>query len=328
MKAFEDIKDSDIKKDIIIDGLMRSNGVYLLVSKPKVGKSMFALQLADSIAIGKPFLGYKVLKPSPVLYITTEVDSGQLKGRCELLGISFNKSSFFVIDRDNKSKINMMDIEYQIQEFAHEYNGKILIIDMLKDVDFNVAYDINSYQDIAQILMPRIRSLGDKYGLTILLVHHLNKLGKTLGSTGFDAVVDGIFRLNADSFDNKIVKLEVFNRDFPDINESLKKDSNQIFSIIENIEVEHKDINLINLVKYAQREKEFDFVCGDIINKANLLCTPTQLGRLINSNIDLLKRDGLHLIKRRTSEGRKYFAKYIEPNQEFEVEEEHPNENE
>ena len=272
MKAFEDIKDSDIKKDIIIDGLMRSNGVYLLVSKPKVGKSMFALQLADSIANGKTFLGYKVLKPSPVLYITTEVDSGQLKGRCKLLGITFDKSSFFVIDRDNKSKINMMDIEYQIQEFAHEYNGKILIIDMLKDVDFNVAYDINSYQDIAQILMPRIRSLGD--------------------------------------------------------NESLKKDSNQIFSIIENIEVEHKDINLINLVKYAQREKEFDFVCGDIINKANLLCTPTQLGRLINSNIDLLKRDGLHLIKRRTSEGRKYFAKYIEPKQEFEVEEEHPNENE
>ena len=141
MKAFEDIKDSDIKKDIIIDGLMRSNGVYLLVSKPKVGKSMFALQLADYIANGKPFLGYKVLKPSPVLYITTEVDSGQLKGRCELLGISFNKSSFFVIDRDNKSKINMMDIEYQIQEFAHEYNGKILIIDMLKDVDLNRCDD-------------------------------------------------------------------------------------------------------------------------------------------------------------------------------------------
>lgn len=79
MKAFEDIKDSSTKKDIIIDGLMRSKGVYLLVSKPKVGKSMFALQLANSIANGKPFLGYKVLKPSPILYITTEIDSSQLK---------------------------------------------------------------------------------------------------------------------------------------------------------------------------------------------------------------------------------------------------------
>ena len=47
MKAFEELN-SSTKKDIIIDNLMRSKGVYLLVSKPKVGKSLFALQLANS----------------------------------------------------------------------------------------------------------------------------------------------------------------------------------------------------------------------------------------------------------------------------------------
>ena len=49
MKAFEELKETT-KKDIIIDGIMRSKGVYLLVSKPKVGKPLFALQLANSIA--------------------------------------------------------------------------------------------------------------------------------------------------------------------------------------------------------------------------------------------------------------------------------------
>ena len=78
MKAFEELKETT-KKDIIIDGIMRSKGVYLLVSKPKVGKSLFALQLANSIANKKAFLGHEILKPSPVLYITTEGDSGQLK---------------------------------------------------------------------------------------------------------------------------------------------------------------------------------------------------------------------------------------------------------
>ena len=87
-----------------------------------------------------------------------------------------------------------------------------------------------------------------------------------------------------------------------------------------NIEYLHK--NKTNLLKYAQKEQEFDFVCGDIINRANLFCTPTQLGRLINSNLDYLKINGLHLIQKRTSEGRKYFAKYIEPKQELDVEEE------
>lgn len=38
-----------IKKDIIVENLMISNGVYLLVSHPKVGKSMFVQQLAFSL---------------------------------------------------------------------------------------------------------------------------------------------------------------------------------------------------------------------------------------------------------------------------------------
>ena len=76
MIAIEDV-DKTIKKDIIVEGLMRSKGVYLLVSKPKVGKSMLALQLSYCITNGIPFLGHKVIA-SPVLYITTESDIFQL----------------------------------------------------------------------------------------------------------------------------------------------------------------------------------------------------------------------------------------------------------
>ena len=54
MKAFEKLKETT-KKDIIIDEIMMSKGVSLLVSKPKVGKSLFALQLANSIASNKAF---------------------------------------------------------------------------------------------------------------------------------------------------------------------------------------------------------------------------------------------------------------------------------
>lgn len=60
MKILEELKETT-KKGIIIDGIMRSKGVYLLVSKPKVGKSLFALQLANSIANKKAFLGHEIL---------------------------------------------------------------------------------------------------------------------------------------------------------------------------------------------------------------------------------------------------------------------------
>ena len=317
MKAFEDLKES-AKKDIIIDGLMRSKGVYLLVSKPKVGKSLFALQLANSIANGKPFLGHEILKPSPVLYITTELSDSQLKDRCNLLGISFKKNTFFAIDRSDKQSINFSDIEYEVKEFAEEYNGKILILDMLKDISFDIGYDINSYQDIAQKLMPQIRSYADKYNLTILFVHHLNKLGKTLGSTGFDAVVDGIIRLSKNCYDDSTIKMEIINRDFPDDEEYLHKDKNQVFSIAKDNALETQNPIVIGVVKYAIREKNFDFNVSEIINKANLMCTATQMDKLINSNLALLEKEGLHITKYRTTEGRMYHIKYEEPSLENE----------
>ena len=60
MKAFEELKETT-KKDIIIDGIMMSKGVYLLVSNPEVGKSMCALQLSNSSINGKPFLDHEIL---------------------------------------------------------------------------------------------------------------------------------------------------------------------------------------------------------------------------------------------------------------------------
>ena len=317
MKAFEELKEST-KKDIIIDGIMRSRGVYLLVSKPKVGKSLFALQLANSIANGKPFLGHEILKPSPVLYITTELADSQLKDRCNLLGISFEKNKFYVIDRSEKQTIDFMDIEYQVKEFAEELNGRVLILDMLKDIDFGIGYDINSYQDISQKLMPKIRSYAEKYNLTILFVHHLNKLGKTLGSTGFDAVVDGIIRLNKNCYDDNTIKMEIINRDFPDIEEHLHKDKNQVFSIAQDTSLEFVNPNVIGFIKYAIREKEFDFMISEIINKANLMCTPTQLGKLISTHEELLKKEGLQITRYRTTDGRVIHVKYEEPSLENE----------
>lgn len=92
MKAFEELKES-AKKDIIIDGLMRSKGVYLLVSNPKVEKFMLALQLSCSIINRTPFLGYKV-NPSPVLCVTTKSDKIQLKEHLEFMELPAKKTLY------------------------------------------------------------------------------------------------------------------------------------------------------------------------------------------------------------------------------------------
>lgn len=60
LKPIEQI-DTNIKKDTIINNIMKSKSVYLLVSNPEVGKSMFALQLSNSSTNGKPFLDHEII---------------------------------------------------------------------------------------------------------------------------------------------------------------------------------------------------------------------------------------------------------------------------
>jgi len=201
---------------------MKSKGLYCLVSNAKVGKSMFAIQLSYALATGKQFVGHNTMS-SLVLYISTESDFGQIRERTKFLKLDFPLNTLFIIDRNGKGEINILDIKDQISEFAKNKNGKLLIIDMLKDVNLGINYDINNYQDVGQKLLPKLRSICEEYNLTILFTHHLNKRGTILGNTAFDAVVDGKLTLIEDKNDKSLIRLNIINRDFPKIRYSVKE---------------------------------------------------------------------------------------------------------
>ena len=311
MRVIEDIMNIE-KKDNIIDDIMKSKGLYCLVSNAKVGKSMFALQLSYAIASGKQFLGHNV-KSSPVLYISTESDFGQIRDRIDFLGLEFPKDTFFIIDRNGKGEVNLNELEVDIMEFAKYKDGKVLIIDMLKDTNVGIDYDINNYQDVGQKLLPKLRSICEKYNLTILFTHHLNKRGTVLGSTAFDAVVDGKLTLIESKNDKSIIRLNVINRDFPEIDINLKKTKNQIFNVTSKEEDDEINFNLIQIIKYVSCVSDCEFTCNEIINKLNLIITPRQLGRLLHSSIDILNKEGVDIIIKKTGTARLYIAHYEEP---------------
>lgn len=191
MKTISEMRNSFTKKDFIVDNLMKSKGLYCLVARPKVGKSLLALQLANSIATGQPFLGFRTI-PSPVLYISTEMDYTQIMSRIDKMQLQFDDSNFALIEQSpNERKLNLMDLQLDFQTFATDYNGRFVIIDMFSGIDMNNGYDLNNYQDMGQYVIPKFREICKKYNFTILLVHHLNKNNTSLGSTAIDGSVDG-----------------------------------------------------------------------------------------------------------------------------------------
>ena len=138
MKQLNEINKT-IKKDIIVENLMISNGVYLLVSHPKVGKSMFAQQLAFSLTTGEDFLGLKV-KPSHVLYVTTEGDLNQLDMRYNLMNLHPVIDKLHIVDHDDTPDFYIRDIECDIHQLASDGQKLFVIMDMLKDIKFDKIY--------------------------------------------------------------------------------------------------------------------------------------------------------------------------------------------
>ena len=317
MKTISEMRKENIKKDFIVENFMKSNGLYCLVARPKVGKSLLALQLANSIATGTTFLGFRT-SPSPVLYISTEMNFSQILDRIDKMNLEFTDDNFRLKEQEiNERKLNLMDLQLEFQEFANDLNGRFVIIDMFSGIDMNNGYDLNNYQDMGQYVIPKFRELCKKYNFTILLIHHLNKNNKSLGSTAIDGSVDGIITLKLDqNLKNKILFVYE-SRDYESQDFVLKRNENLIF---ERSEIDSNDLNpnLLIFLNYAIKQKEFSFTISDITSKLNLQIVPSVFGKLLKSNLDNLEKEGLHIELKRTGTDRIYTAKYEEPNYENE----------
>ena len=276
MKSISEMRKETLKKDFIVDNLMKSNGLYCLVARPKVGKSLLALQLAYSIATGNTFLGFRTI-PSPVLYISTEMNSRQMVDRIDKMKLDFNDDNFKFIEQNPKEKnLNLMDLQLNFDDFSKEFNGRFVIIDMFSGIGFNSGYDLNNYQDIGQVVIPKFRELCQKYNFTILLVHHLNKNNTSLGSTAIDGSVDGKITLKQDlNIKNKLY-LNYESRDYEGFDLVLKRNDNLIFERVE--ETEELNPNLLFFLNYAIKQKEFSFTASEITSKLNLQVTPSAFG--------------------------------------------------
>jgi len=101
-------------------------------------------------------------------------------------------------------------------------------------------------------------------------------------------------------------------RDYRGFDKVLKINENLIFeeSVVESEELNY---NLIIFLNYAITQKEFTFTASDITSKLKLQIIPSAFGKLLNSNINNLEKEGLHIEQKRTSTERLYYAKYVEP---------------
>lgn len=170
-----------IPVDWVLDGRLVAGSVSIVASKPKVGKSTFARNLALAVARGEPFLGLHV-KRGAVLYLA-------LEERIEDVAADFR-----AMGADGSEDIQIADAAQilDVVTILMERRPVLLVIDPL--FRLLVVRDEKGYAEMYAALGPLI-DVAKKTGTHILCLHHSSKLAKAepidapIGSTALGGAV-------------------------------------------------------------------------------------------------------------------------------------------
>ena len=226
-----------------------------------------------------------------------------------------NKDMLDVIDYEDIPDFYIREIERDINDLTTNNNSLFIIIDMFKDIKFDTDYDLNSYQEVNDVVFKKFKDICRKYNATLFVTHHLNKRDETMGSVGLNADVSGILTLKESKNNYNKLTLMYKGRDSGRLELNIKRNNNQTFEVVNENTNDEIDYNLILFIKYAVQRKDFDYTISDILSKTNILLTPTQLGGLIQRNLSLLEKEGLRITSKRTSNERLWHCSYEEPSE-------------
>lgn len=181
--------------EFVIPGLF-PYGLTIFAGKPKVGKSIFVLDMAFSLASGGRFLGIADLDPQSVLYLALEDSKRRLKNR-----LSKMTSEPIGSDRlhlcTKWPRLDKGFTEALKKWLAEHRHVKLIIIDTFNKIrGFNRSgsspYE-KDYHEIAEL-----KGIADEHKLSIILIHHLRKsssqdqLDMVSGSIGLTGAADTI----------------------------------------------------------------------------------------------------------------------------------------
>src|SRR5215207_1341084 len=183
-----------------VQGLL-PEGVTLLAGKPKLGKSWMGLDIAIAISTGGVALGTRQVEMGDVLYMALEENYRRLRKRLEkLLTGEAPERLHIVTEWPRMDEGGAEALERWLE--AHP-DTRLVVVGILKRVRPRTSPNRSVYEPDYEAL-EAMQRLGAEFEVSILVVHHLRKLGaadpldEISGSTGLSGGADGVLVLKRD----------------------------------------------------------------------------------------------------------------------------------
>ena len=212
--------DALVQKDLppvrfLVEGLL-PQGLTLIASPPKYGKSWLVLDLCLSVASGKPFLG-RATEKCTCLYLALEDSEARLKTRILTL-----QGEDIVPEKLHLSTVaptlgnGLIEQLTTAAKVCADLN--LVVIDTFQMVRSPGGSRDVYARDYAD--MTALKQFADEYGISVVLVHHLRKAGasgdpfeRISGTNGIFGAADVSLVLTRDKRSDETTLLSVTGRD-------------------------------------------------------------------------------------------------------------------
>ena len=205
---FEDFLNMQTTPKIELWGpILHSQECMMIYAKRGIGKTLFTLQLAITLAGGGSFLKYDCNNPCKVLYIDGEMPICAMQERVSLAAkhlthdsIERIHSNFRLITPDLQRQGIPVISSLAGQQWLKDEVEKadVIIFDSLLTLNpQNNDNDIASFIDMNRYLIA-LRGLGK----SVILIHHAGKNGDQLGSVNKETLVDTVIKLSSNKKDD------------------------------------------------------------------------------------------------------------------------------
>lgn len=225
-------------KPPIIDDLLNP-GVYIFAGPPKIGKSFLVAQVSYHVSKGLPLWDYFVHQGG-VLYLALEDNYRRLQERLyRMYGTEGTPNLHFAIC----AKQLGYGLEDQLQKFVKDNpDTKLIVIDTLQKIREGGAekYSYASDYDV----IGKLKSLADRNGICILLVHHTrkqqadDKFDMISGTNGLLGAADGALIMQKEKRTDNTAYIEISGRDQQDQRLYLRRDEDRLIWELERRETE------------------------------------------------------------------------------------------
>lgn len=169
ISSFHTVETADLYPDIVPAG-----GLVIFVGQPRSFKTMAALQMIFSVASGRRWLGSEPSVTGSCLYVSEEGSRRKVADRLVAMRQSYNPDHAIHILHREGITLGAPTWDRVRATLDEMDEPRLVVLDTLAAL---MTGDENSVADIREALRPAQKLITD-YGVTVALVHHINKGGE------------------------------------------------------------------------------------------------------------------------------------------------------